>query len=128
VDFLVVEGVGGLLAPMSESELVADVACDLGFPLLLVARRSLGTINHTLLTLEAASKRGLAVAGIVLNQPLPTEVADLSVDSNAAELARRCAAPIIAILPHETTAALRHPSPLSKIDWVQLMSAGSDAR
>src|SRR5579872_7123263 len=68
-DFVVVEGAGGLLSPLSDRDLVADVARDLGLPLVIVGRLSLGTINHTLLTVEAARARGLAIAGIVLNQP-----------------------------------------------------------
>ena len=66
-DVLLVEGAGGLLCPLAEGVTVADVAADLGYPLLIVARAGLGTVNHTLLTLEVAASRGLAVAGVVLN-------------------------------------------------------------
>jgi dethiobiotin synthetase len=65
--FLLLEGAGGLLVPLAGSRLVADLAKDLGWPLLVVARPDLGTINHTLLTLEAARARGLTVAGWVIN-------------------------------------------------------------
>ena len=71
---LVVEGAGGLLAPAAEGASMADLAAELGLPLLLVARASLGTINHTRLTLEAAAARGLALAGVVISHgaaPLP---------------------------------------------------------
>jgi dethiobiotin synthetase len=61
------EGAGGRLVPLAESRLVADLVKDLGWPLLVVARPDLGTINHTLLTLEAACARGLTVAGWVVN-------------------------------------------------------------
>jgi len=63
---LVVEGVGGLLVPLTERFDVADLAVELGLPLLVAAHPGLGTINHTLLTLEAARSRGLSVKSIVL--------------------------------------------------------------
>jgi len=66
-EFLIVEGVGGLLVPVAPGVLVTDVAARMGLPLLIVARAGLGTINHTLLTLECARSRGLKVAGVILN-------------------------------------------------------------
>jgi dethiobiotin synthetase len=64
---LVAEGVGGLLVPITlDGYCVRDLAAALGLPLVVVARPGLGTINHTLLTLEAARAAGLAVAGVVL--------------------------------------------------------------
>jgi dethiobiotin synthetase len=65
-DTLVVEGVGGLLVPLGPDADVRDLATTLGLPLVIVARPGLGTINHTLLTLEAAHRAGLRVAGVVL--------------------------------------------------------------
>lgn len=62
----IVEGAGGLLVPLNGREMMADLALSLKLPLLIVARSTLGTINHTLLTLEAARRRGLGVAGVVL--------------------------------------------------------------
>jgi len=56
---LLVEGVGGLLCPLTERETVADLVRELRLPMIVVARRSLGTLNHTLLTLEVAQRRGL---------------------------------------------------------------------
>lgn len=63
---LVVEGVGGLLVPLRDDYSVRDLAADLALPLLVVARPGLGTINHTLLTLESARQAGLSVAAVVL--------------------------------------------------------------
>ena len=62
----VVEGVGGLLVPLGPESDVRALAVELGLPLVVVARPGLGTINHTLLTLEAARSAHLAVAGVVL--------------------------------------------------------------
>ncbi len=64
---MVVEGAGGLLVPVADGASIADLAHTLALPLLVVARASLGTINHTLLTLEAARARGIRVAGVVFS-------------------------------------------------------------
>jgi dethiobiotin synthetase len=77
---LIVEGAGGLLVPVGEDWTIADLAGWLGLPLVLVARAGLGTINHTLLTLEAARARGLEVAVVVLNGRSPDT--DASADTN----------------------------------------------
>ncbi len=64
---LVVEGAGGALVPLNESCLMADLMQRLGLPVLVVARTALGTINHTLLTLEALRGRGLPLLGAILS-------------------------------------------------------------
>ena len=71
-DSLVVEGVGGLLVPLTPGYLVRDLAVELALPLVIAARPGLGTINHTLLTIEAARAVGLDVAGVVMT-PWPAE-------------------------------------------------------
>lgn len=63
---LIVEGVGGLLVPLIDDLTVRDFAVELGLPLLIAARPGLGTINHTLLTLQAARAAGLQVLAVVL--------------------------------------------------------------
>jgi dethiobiotin synthetase len=76
-DAVVAEGVGGLLVPLADGYLVRDLARDLGLPLVIAARPGLGTINHTLLTLEAARAAELRLAGVVItpwpDQPTPME-------------------------------------------------------
>lgn len=69
---LVCEGVGGLMVPITPGYLVRDLAVDLALPVVVVARPALGTINHTLLTVEAARAGGLTVAGVVMT-PWPDE-------------------------------------------------------
>ena len=64
---LIVEGAGGLLVPAAKDISMADLAGELGLPLIVVARASLGTINHTRLTLEAAEARALPIAGVVIS-------------------------------------------------------------
>lgn len=66
-DFMLVEGAGGLLVPLDEATDMAGLAAMLALPVLVVARARLGTINHTLLTLEAARARGLEVFGVVIS-------------------------------------------------------------
>ena len=76
-DALVCEGVGGLLVPITLGYSVRDLAVELGLPVLVAARTGLGTINHSLLTVEAARAAGLSVAGVVMSpwplRPEPIE-------------------------------------------------------
>ena len=98
-DVLLVEGAGGLMSPLGEDEYVADLAYDFDFPLLVVSRNVLGTINQTLQTLIAAaafSEDELSVAGVVLNHPSPPTSDDASLASNRAELVHRCIPPVLA--------------------------------
>jgi len=63
----IVEGAGGILVPLNEAELVVDLIQKLALPAIVVSRSGLGTINHTLLTLEALRRREIEVAGVVMN-------------------------------------------------------------
>ncbi len=96
-DVIVVEGAGGLMSPLGRTEYVADLAGDLGYPLVIVSPNKLGTINATLQTLIAARtfRGGLPIAGIVLNTPT-SDPEDSSRATNRRELAERCVAPILA--------------------------------
>ena len=98
---LLVEGVGGILAPMSDEDLVADLACEFAFPLIIVAANELGCINHTLLTIALAQSRGLTIAGIILNATSPD--GDASCESNHRELARLSNVPILASVGYQAT-------------------------
>jgi dethiobiotin synthetase len=73
---LILEGVGGLLVPLSGGYTLCDLAADIGLPVLIAARPGLGTINHTLLTLRAARAAGLDVRAVVLTpwQAEPTAI------------------------------------------------------
>ena len=62
----VAEGAGGVLVPINESESMVDLMSAMGMPVLVVARSSLGTINHTLLTIESLRRRKLDLAGVVM--------------------------------------------------------------
>ncbi|HMJ95804.1 MAG TPA: dethiobiotin synthase [Thermoleophilaceae bacterium] len=81
-ELLVCEGVGGLLVPITPGYLVRDLAIDLELPLVVAARTGLGTINHTLLTVEAARAAGLKVAGVVMT-PWPDEPTEMERSNRA---------------------------------------------
>jgi dethiobiotin synthase len=66
---LVVEGAGGVYVPLNDRDFMIDLMARLALPVVLVARSTLGTINHTLLSLAALRARGLLIAGVVLNGP-----------------------------------------------------------
>lgn len=78
-DCVVVEGIGGVLVPITAGFFVADLAKLLGLPVLIVAHAGLGSINHTLMTVECLRNRGVAVGGLIFNHPsAPPATADLS--------------------------------------------------
>jgi len=66
-DIVIVEGAGGLLVPLTGTYFMSDLAYDLGVGLIIVIRPGLGTLNHTLLSLEHARSRGINILGIVIN-------------------------------------------------------------
>ena len=88
---VVVEGAGGVLVPLGSGASMADLMHRLGLPVVLVARSTLGTINHSLLSLEALRRRHIPVWGMVLVGPAP--------DENAASIARLGQVEILATLP-----------------------------
>jgi dethiobiotin synthetase len=66
-DIVLVEGLGGAMAPIKKDYYVADMIKDLGIPAIIIARAGLGTINHTLMTIEVLKKRKIKIAGIIMN-------------------------------------------------------------
>jgi dethiobiotin synthetase len=104
---LIVEGVGGLLVPLSDSFDVRALAADTGLPVLIAARPGLGTINHTLLTLAAARQAGLEVAGVVLT-PWPDLPGDI--ERSNRETIERLGEVRVSVLP---TVESPDPAPLA---------------
>jgi dethiobiotin synthetase len=96
-ELLVCEGVGGLMVPITPGYLVRDLAIDLELPVVVAARTGLGTINHTLLTVEAARSAGLRVAGVVMT-PWPDEPAQI--ERSNRETIERLGAVSVSGLPH----------------------------
>jgi dethiobiotin synthetase len=121
---LVVEGVGGLLVPLTDDYSVLDFAVDLALPLVVAARPGLGTINHTLLTLAAAREAGLDVRAVVLT-PWPRRP-DAMLRSNRETIARLGAVdvhtlePIAAARPELLAAAA---ADLPVADWLRPVRA-----
>lgn len=95
--FVVVEGIGGVMVPLTESEFVADFARLAGLPVIIVTTPKLGTINHTLLTVRVCREFGLDIAGIIVNM-MPRN-AD-SVEKNTPRILQKLASvPLLATLP-----------------------------
>jgi len=120
IDLLLIEGVGGILCPLTEEHTVADFAVEVAFPVIIVARLGLGTINHTLLTIESAQARGLTIAGVILNdgQGLAETPAGRS---NFDQLNQRIDVPLLGIVPSgDDSFRLRDGSTSARIDWQKL--------
>lgn len=97
-DGVIVEGAGGLLVPLDPGfATVADLALRLSLPVLVVARPSLGTINHTALTVEALACRGIECRGVILNASAPD--AEEAAAGNARAIERLADVPVLASLP-----------------------------
>jgi dethiobiotin synthetase len=95
-DVLVVEGVGGILVPLTLGYSVRDFARDLALPLVVAAAPGLGTINHTLLTIEAAATAGIEVRLVVLT-PWPADPS--AVERSNRETIERLSGKRVAMLP-----------------------------
>lgn len=85
-DAVIVEGIGGAMVPITETETILDLAVEFDLPTLIVARPNLGTINHTLLTIRAVRDAGLPLAGVIIN----------GYDAFSADLAEETAPDVIA--------------------------------
>jgi dethiobiotin synthetase len=113
---LVAEGVGGLLVPLTAGYLVRDLALDLGLPLVIAARTGLGTINHTLLTVEAARAAGLRVAGVVMT-PWPAAPEPIEV-SNRATVERLAGVPVSGLRATDPGSLAEAGSDLPVAEWL----------
>jgi dethiobiotin synthetase len=105
-DFMVIEGIGGVLVPLasiatrgvSRTYFITDLIKDLKLPTVVVTRPSLGTINHTLLTVNQLLREGIDVAGIIINFNTPTE-GTIAEKTNPRALRELCPVPILGIIP-----------------------------
>jgi dethiobiotin synthetase len=121
---LLVEGIGGLLCPLTASETVADLAAVLGLPIVLVARRSLGTLSQTLLAVEVAYHRRLPVAGVVVSETTPCR--GLAEETNVAELRARLRVPLLAVAHHASHPDTALQPELAAVDWDRLCRGNPD--
>lgn len=97
--FIIVEGAGGLAVPIEGRATMRDLAAAMGLPVLIVARPSLGTLNHTALTVEYARAGGLAVAGIVFSN-FPAEPG-LAEQTNGDAVQALTGIPFLGVVPHD---------------------------
>ncbi len=113
-DIVVVEGVGGLLSPVSDNDFTITLAREFGYPILLVAADRLGAINQVLQALCVCAQYApdVPIAGIVLNQVEPES--DISRDSNAEQIQRHSRVPLLGQI------AWQCPAPLQSINWQEL--------
>ncbi|HVS43953.1 MAG TPA: adenosylmethionine--8-amino-7-oxononanoate transaminase [Candidatus Dormibacteraeota bacterium] len=106
LDLLVIEGVGGVLVPLSERATVRDLMRRLDAPVLVAARSGLGTINHCALTVDACRAAGLTVVGVVLGDVTGGVDPDLARE-NARQITAQCGVRVLGIVPHLRAASLR---------------------
>lgn len=118
-ELVLVEGAGGLLVPLSDEIKTLDFVASRGWPLVLVTCGRLGSVNHTLLSLEAAKSRGVHVAGVVHNWH-PAVDADIDADADREirlALKAMCYPPVIVHVPRVTEGC-----PLPEVDFSELFS------
>jgi dethiobiotin synthetase len=118
---VLIEGIGGFLCPIAEDATFADLAIALDYPVLVVARSGLGTLNHTLLTIEAVRARALRIAGIILNSTEPGD--DESATTNPFELSRWLfgIGPLVRLC--YTEKAARPEAAFEGLDWQALLGS-----
>lgn len=115
-DAVVVEGVGGLMTPLAKDYLVRDLAAELSLPILIAARTGLGTISHSLLTLEAARAAGLWVAATVMT-PWPADPQPIEL-SNRLTVERLGKVDVVGLSPTTPKTLARAGAELPLDDWL----------
>ena len=119
-DVMIVEGVGGLMVPIDERHTVLDMIQWLGLPAVVVTRPGLGTINHTVLTVNAA-REATKVAGVVVNR-YPAEAPGVAEETNLRAIERWGRVPLLCVLPDEPriaagTLAESITAAVQPVDW-----------
>jgi dethiobiotin synthetase len=98
-DVVIIEGIGGLLVPVRKDYFVLDLARDFRLPLIVVSRPGLGTLNHTMLTVNYAIKEDLNVAGIIINYTRPPKDT-IDEETNPEVIKQISPIPLIGIFPY----------------------------
>ncbi len=115
-EIFICEGVGGLLVPITASYMIRDLVLDLHIPLVVVARPGLGTINHTLLTVEAAEAVGIGVRAVVVG-PWPEDPSEI--ERSNLETVRRAGKFDTVCVPELPEDVLAAPSPTTLTDQLK---------
>ena len=137
-DAVVVEGVGGLLCPISDDLWVVHLAMMMALPVVIVARPDLGTINHTLLTIHAARSAGLRVAGVIVNRyqadphqgDAQNPDAEITMLTNPTQIAQKGKTQILALVPEDFETSVHNAClgsevsfAINQVDWKRIISA-----
>lgn len=126
-DIMIVEGIGGIMEPMDAKHTVLDVAAALNVPAIVVARPGIGTINHTLLTLQALQGANVRVAGVVINR-YPTDLAGAADETNPRAIERWGKVPLLCVVPDESMAGAPAKLPaglvaaVEQVDWQNIVT------
>jgi len=145
-DVVVVEGIGGLLCPITDDFWMIHLARMMHLPVIIVARAGLGTINHTLLTIHAGTSAALDLAGVIVNRYRiehetpdasadPTvrdgRDADLAMCTNPAQIAGRGRVRVLAVVPDEPANSVEKATigpdtsfAISQVDWQAMLGLG----
>jgi dethiobiotin synthetase len=125
-DLVVVEGIGGIRVPISQGIDVLGLAAGLKLPVVIVARPDLGTINHTLLTVDAVRSAGLHVAGVVVSG-YNLEAADVAAQTAPEIIAEYGKVDILALLPYDPDSNVEEGrlgsgalEVLDQVDWARI--------
>jgi len=125
-DVLIVEGVGGIRVPMDEKHTMLDLAAWLGLPAVVVSRPNLGTINHTLLTVDALRSRNVSVAGVVINRYTP-DMAGVAEETNPRAIEKWGKVPVLCLVPEVREPIGSHlpddvTAAIGQVDWQRLLA------
>ncbi len=104
-EIVIVEGIGGVMVPITKNYLVIDLMEEMALPVVIVAWSRLGTINHTLLTIEMCKNRGLQVLGVVLNG-YQAEEASLAEETNMRVINETAGVKILTVIPFDKSTCL----------------------
>ena len=114
---LLVEGAGGLLVPITREKMMADLVLHLKLPVLIISRTGLGTINHTLLSVEVARQRGVEVAGVIFNHLGPRR--GLAERTNPSVIRHFLDVPILGEIPYASFLKGRYRNGERVREWVE---------
>ena len=117
---IVIEGIGGVMTPLDNRHTVRDLIGWLRLPVVVVARAGLGTINHTLLTLESLRNAGATVAGVVVNR-YPADGASMAEETNPRAIERWGKTSVLCVVPGEKFEPPKLPpgitAAIDTVDW-----------
>jgi dethiobiotin synthetase len=125
-DAVLVEGIGGVRVPLTEEFDLLDLAVEFGMPVVIVARPNLGTINHTLMTIDCVRAAELKIAGVVINGYNAAE-STVAEDTAAETIAKCSGVDVLAVVPFDGTVSIEKPNlgevilaSLAGYDWEKL--------